>query len=530
MVFSVIGWTIIHSLWQCLALAAALKLFLGLIDIRKSETRYAVALGVLGMSVVCVVATFVWEWRVFEPAAFSPGIVGGGRAAGSMTTASGAVPAGGDRNGLGPLWWLTAACPYLTVGWVTGVVFYSARLVLGGIQLRRLRRSKGVSDAVIEAMVEGLRMRMRFVRPFQLLITDRVAEPMAFGIWRAVVLVPLSYVGQVPAEQLELILAHEMAHIRRCDYVINLVQHVFDGLLFFNPFYRMVSAAVREEREYCCDDLAAVVAGGRRKMAVALTNLGLAKRGIALGLSAVPARRSLYRRVSRLIEPQERTAVSVRAFLAGLLLAVALAVGLTQCSRSVLAQSALPSSQDRMKEVLVDHQAGYQEQVFHYDKGGQEHELFLVKESDEYHIHFAYLDGERLNQGELGDLMEVLKQTRNTMAVVTVRGKLRELRVDGMKQRLYLADSIERQIHVKELSGSDSTGLIKLRNGLIQEEVKEAMDRYTQDIKRIPLEVEQHELLTRIVTNNAYTAADRRQLNDLIQRRQQVDVRVSLRP
>ena len=525
MIFSVIGWTIIHSLWQCLGLLAVLKLILGFTDMRRSGARYAVALGVLGMAVSGVLATFIWEWKAFVPAAFSTAALAGG---GAAVRSAGGVWTGGGMKDAGLLPWLAAACPYLTVGWVLGVVFYGVRLVLGGVGLSRLRRSPGITHGDVAAILEGLRIRMGVAHPLRLLITERVVEPMTFGVFRVVVVLPLSYASQVPAGQLEMILAHELAHIRRRDYVINLGQHVFDALLFFNPFYRMISAVVREEREYCCDDLAAVVAGDRRKMAEALTNLGLVKHGMGLGLSAVPERGSFYRRVSRLIE--DRPVVSVRGILAGLLTAAVFTVGLTQCSRSVVAEAALPSPGDRMVQVLEDHQAGYHEQVFHYNKGGQEHELFLVRGQDEQQIRSAYVDGERVSQGELGALIQVLKETRNTKAVVALTGKLGELRLEQMKQRIYLSDSIEKQIQSKKMSGGDSTELVKLRLDLVQKEVELAMDQYMREMKHLPLDIEQHELLTRIVATNSYTAANRQQLNDLIRRRQAAEVRVEGRP
>ena len=541
MLFSVIGWTIIHSLWQCLGLLAVLKLSLGLIDLRRSALRYAVASGVLGMAVTAVLVTFVWEWKVFGSAAFfSAAVAGRGGATGPLADGAGVALAGGDWSANGSLWWLTAACPYLTVGWVLGVLFYGARLVLGGVQLRRLRRLRGVADAGMEAILEGLRVRMGILRPVRLLITGRVAEPLAFGVWRAVVVLPLSYLSLVPAGQLEMILAHELAHIRRRDYLINLVQHVFDGLLFFNPFYRMISAAVREEREYCCDDLAAVVAGDKRRMAVALTNLGLVKHRMALGLSAVPGRRSFYRRVSRLIEPKERPVVSVKGVVMGFFVAIILAVGLTQCSRNVLAEGALPSTGDHLRVVLEDNQAGYFEQVFFYNKAGLDHDLFLVMGQDRHRINTAYLDGERVNQAELGGLMQVLKSTRQVPVGVAIRymAKQRKDEMDvatneersgeKMKHPLILPDSIEMKLLSLEKSGKDSALLIKLRMDPVRVQVGSAMEEYSREMRELPLGVEQHELLTRIVTSNAYTAADRGQLNELIRKRQRLETRAVL--
>jgi beta-lactamase regulating signal transducer with metallopeptidase domain len=525
MVVSVIGWTIIHSLWQCLGLLGVLKLFLGLVDVRRSGMRYTAALGVLGVAVVCVLATFLYEWSVLaevRTAAIGGGVVRPGMAAVGM------VEAPGMAGGSSLVFWLAKCCPYVTLGWLLGVVFYTGRLVVSGLELRRLRRLPGVSDVAAEGMLEGLRVRMRVLRPVRLLITDRVSEPMTFGFLRAVVVLPLQYLSFVPADQLEMILAHEVAHIRRRDYVMNLVQHVFDALLFFNPFFRMLSAMVREEREYCCDDWAARAGGDGRKMAVALTNLGLVKRGLALGLSGVSGKSSFYRRVTRLIEPGERPALSVRATLLGFLGAVVMVAVLTQCVRSGVAQDSLPVPGDRLVQLLTDNQAGYKEQVFSYTRAGRDHDIFLVQTQDERQAKYAYLDGVRVNREELGGILHVLKVQRS-MPMVMVRGvDPEEARGLRLAKRIEDGDSVEKQIRIKEARGEDTTALLKMRGELVREEVESAMDEYKREVKHIPLDVEQHELLTRIIVNNTYTAEERQQLNELIRKRQELLARITV--
>ena len=470
MLFNVIGWTIIHSLWQSFGLLALLKLFLGLTDVRRSGLRYMMALGTLGVAIVGVLWTFVWEWRAFAGVRVA---VDGGGAAGLLPVATGGVVAAAGATGFSLLSWLERCCPYLTMVWVLGVVFYTGKLVLGGVELRKLRRLSGEADPVVQGVMEELRMRMDVLRPVRLLITDRVSEPMTFGFLRAVVVLPLSYVGQVPAEQLEMILAHEMAHIRRRDYVVNLVQSVFDALLFFNPFWRGISAVVREEREYCCDDRAAMVGGDQQKMAVALTSLGLVRKGLALGLSAAPGRRSLYRRVMRLIEPQERPAVPVRATLLGLLTAVIMIVVLAQCSRSVIAQDNLPVPGDRLVRVLAAKAAGHQVDVYTYTKGGEEHELFLVRTKDRTVAVSAYMDGVRMRSQQMEAVVHVVKT--QSIDRVIVLGRV-------------IPDSANPRVVMRE-----------------------------QHMEHDELEVQKHELLTKIVTTNTYTDADRRMLNELIQ-------------
>jgi beta-lactamase regulating signal transducer with metallopeptidase domain len=479
-------------------LLAGLKLFLGFVDVRRSGIRYLAALGVLGLAMFCLLGTFFWEWRAFS----GMGIAEAGGGAVRQGPVVDVVLAPGRAAGFSLVYWLSKCCPYLSMLWIAGVLFYTGRLVLSGFELRRMRRLSGVADAGTSRLLEELRVRLGVSRAVRLLITDRISEPMTFGFFRAVVVLPLHYVSQVPADQLELILAHEMAHIRRRDYLVNLVQHIFDALLFFNPFFRMISTAVREEREYCCDDWGARIGGDERKMAVALTNLGLAKKGLALGLSVAPARRSFYRRVMRLVEPQERPTLSVRGTVLGVLGAVAVVAVLTQCTRSVVAQDALPAVGERMQEVLADNQAGYKEQVFHYTKAGRDHELFMVKTQDGKQAVTAYVDGGRLNREEL-DLVEHVLSLRRPMDLVLVRD-------------------------MHEPKKSEDTGpLSRVRLDSVRIQVQGAMDQYKDDVRLIPMAVEQHELLTKIVVNNEYTAEDRRDLAALLVKRQKAFITVT---
>jgi beta-lactamase regulating signal transducer with metallopeptidase domain len=481
-------------MWQCLGLFAGLKLVLGVVDLRRSDLRYGAALGALGLAVAGVLGTFVWEWRAFVPAA----AVGGFGAVAPIVGVKGVVLVEGVGPGYPVFSWLTKISPYLTMGWIVGVLFYTGRLVLSGMAVRRVRRLPGMPDAAVEGLLEGLRIRMGVGRPVRLLITDRVAEPMTFGFLRAVVVLPLSYISQVPAGQLEMILAHEMAHIRRRDYLVNIVQSVFDALLFFNPFFRTLSTIVREEREYRCDDLAAFVAGDRRAMAVTLTNLGLLEKGLVLGLSAAPARKSLYRRVTRLIEPSGRPVLSVRAALLSCFGALAVVAVLTQCSRSVMAQAALPVKGDRLNQLYTDNQAGYKEQVFTYSKGGQSHDILLVRTTDEKTPVFAYHDGRLLSPAELEKLMEVVQDQRKMVYVITLDGK----KNDSLKLAKRPRDSVKYLI-------LDSVKL----------EVNHAMEQYKIEVQGIPSAVRLHEVVTKIVTERVYTPEQRSELMDLLQKR-----------
>jgi bla regulator protein blaR1 len=515
----VIGWTIIHSMWQCLGLLALLKLFLAVVPLRRSGLRYRAALWVLGVAVLGGLLTFAWEYRVLGGGGFGAGL---GQVAGVRVVAAGrpiveAPMAAGAAGWLGLLGRLS---PWLAMGWLLGIMFFSGRLLYSGYGLLRLRRLSDLADGEVSGLLRRLRGKMGLRRPVRLIVSDQVSEPLTFGLLKAVIVLPLHYVSQVPADQVEMILAHELAHIRRRDYLVNLCQSVFDAVFFFNPFYRVLSGIVRNEREYCCDDLAAGVGGDGRMMAVALTNLKLMMRHPGLGLSAAPVRSGFYRRVSRLIEPGAQDVVSVRGALAGLFGAGLLVVVLTQCSRSVISRDALSGTPESMEQVLTDNQAGYKEQVFYFQQGGSQHELFLVSTIEKEEPLYGYVDGARVERGGLDEYVKAIKRGR--MITVKYLGVAREdvKKGDTLVRLVVRADSMERELKVR-MSAKENTSEAKVElDSIGREQIAVSMEQYNVDVQDLPSAVKQHDLLTRIVVNGEYTPEDRVALRELIRQRQ----------
>ncbi len=510
--FRVIGWTIIHSLWQCLGLLALLKVFLLLTPLRRSGLRYAAASVVLATAVLSGLLTFVWEYCVLGGAGVAAGL-------GQLATA-GAIKVGADTLKVplaGPMGWLGVLgrlFPWLAVGWLFGIAFFAGRLLYSGYELRKLRLLPDLVDSEVSALLARLRVKMGLGQPVRLIVSDQVSGPLTFGLLKAVVVLPLHYVSQVPTDQLEMILAHELAHIRRRDYLVNLCQSVFDVLFFYNPFYRVLSGIVRNEREYCCDDLAAS-AGDERILALALTNLKLVTQHRSLLLSAAPSRSGFYRRVSRLIEREQQAVVSMRGALAGLLGAAVVVLLLTQCSRSVIKQDAV-GAPESMEQVLTDNQAGYKEQVFFFRQGGSAHELFLVSTQDKQEPLYGYVDGVRVEQAGLDQFVVAMKRGRERVTIgvrVASRG-------DSMATLIVQADSIEKMLKVKVAADGNLSSLKERLDEIDSRQVVLSMEQYKKDVKGIPIGVKQHEVLTRIIVSGAYSPADRAAVRELIRQRQ----------
>src|SRR5207249_1797260 len=200
---------------------------------------------------------------------------------------------------------LEPALPWVVFVWFAGVVALSLRLTSGWLVTRQLGRvgTSTVPDACREA-VARLAGRLRISRPVRVLESAVVQVPAVIGWLRPVILLPVSALTGLTPLQLDALLAHELAHVRRYDYLVNLIQAVIETLLFYHPAVWWVSQQVREEREHCCDDLAVAACGDAHFYATAL--LGMERLRVtppAFALAAAGRGGSLMGRIRRLVAP-----------------------------------------------------------------------------------------------------------------------------------------------------------------------------------------------------------------------------------
>lgn len=247
-----IGWALIHSIWQCAV--AALLLRLALFAGSEASTRYWSACAALAGAFAAFAVTCLACYP--DPA---------GAARERRFTFDSALIQGLDP-GLGnqERWDGSGLLPWIVPLWVLGVHLFQFRNLSGWIVARRMR-VRGVCDAALESRnrLGELAARMRISRPVRLLESGVAQVPSVIGWLRPVILVPAGLLASLPAAHVEAILLHELAHIRRADWVVNLVQTIIEGLLFHHPAVWWISRVIRREREHCCDDLA-VAASGRR--------------------------------------------------------------------------------------------------------------------------------------------------------------------------------------------------------------------------------------------------------------------------
>ena len=157
--------------------------------------------------------------------------------------------------------------------WMIGVLLLSARVAGGWMGVRKLKRGASPADAELEDIVRRLQRRLRVSAPVRLCTSAAVRVPTAIGWLRPYILLPVTALTGLSEAQIVAILAHELAHIRRNDYLVNSLQTVIETLLFYHPAVWWVGRQMRLEREHCCDDMAVAVCGSAFEYASALAEM-----------------------------------------------------------------------------------------------------------------------------------------------------------------------------------------------------------------------------------------------------------------
>ena len=286
-----LGWVLVHFVWQGTVVAAVWTILRSVLRAHDARTRYAVACLLFGLMAVSPLITFT---LLESPAATSSAVaVDGIGRSGELIPATAppstgyhsmAIPAVTDRFATA----LEGAIPWLVLVWCLGVGLLSLRLLQGYWSVRsvRSREVRPMDPAWRERLAE-LQRRLSMSRPVLLFESALIQVPVVIGWLRPMILVPASSLSGLTPQQLELILAHELAHIRRHDHWVNLLQVLIETLLFYHPAVWWISHDIRAERELCCDDLAVATCGNRLAYARALTTLeGLRQRSAAMALGA----------------------------------------------------------------------------------------------------------------------------------------------------------------------------------------------------------------------------------------------------
>ncbi|MGE5837406.1 MAG: TonB family protein [Acidobacteriota bacterium] len=300
-VIRAVGLALLDFVWQGAIAGTATALALVALRRATAQARYLTACAGLALMAAAPIVTVAGSLRE-SPLSAKHVVTPSARPAASAT----ALTNDGQMTTtvrLGSASRLERQLPTVVLIWSGGVILLTAHLLLGWMRVVRIRRRAcGIATRQLTETVRRIAARLGVSRPVQLLDSALVDVPSVMGWLRPAIVLPFSALAGLAPAHLEAILAHELAHIRRADYLINVLQSVVEILLFYHPAVWWVSRRIRLEREHCCDDVAAALCGDRAVYARALASLEeLRVRMPALAMGAGGG--DLLDRVRRLIDP-----------------------------------------------------------------------------------------------------------------------------------------------------------------------------------------------------------------------------------
>lgn len=297
-----IGWTLVHSLWQLILIAGVLWLVLKLAHRAKPAVKYGVAVGAMVLSLAASIGTFIYQYgpeefsrpflteRDLQVFLSNPSIIQAETGIESTITQA--------------TFWIEQNLSLLVNFWFLGALLFLFRLVNSLSEIRSLRKSSSpVTDFQLEKMVYRMAGKMGINADVQLRISSSGVSPLTFGTLKPIILLPAGLLFQLSPLQLEAIIAHELAHVKRNDYIVNLILSGLEVLFFYHPCYWWMNNTIKELRENAADDLVMKAGVDPKNLATSLAEvLNFAKQNPPeLALAAGKKRNPTLQRIKRML-------------------------------------------------------------------------------------------------------------------------------------------------------------------------------------------------------------------------------------
>ena len=373
------GWTMLHLLWVGATIGLAAAISRRLARSARPETRYALALVCLGSLAIAAVMIFAW---VFPPArgpAFVAASAGSGDALALSVVPMAKMPASElpsrmsvpdrptdpyRRSSWAQLDGLAARLPWL---WLAGTPLNLVLLSTGLVGVERIRRSsRFVESGEVPRRCRALADSLGIACRVGVAVCDRVAAPLLIGVVRPLILLPPAAITGWSVAEIEMALLHELAHLKRWDNLVNLLQRLLESLLFFHPVAWWLSGWVRLERELCCDRLVVARLGRPEAYVEMLVTVAGARRaGRHVAPATAMADRQLSTRIHRILSLEDRSMRLTMPEGIGLVCALIAGIGLALGTHAAPPKRAGESQeslrlalQTAAKDVLADPRPG----------------------------------------------------------------------------------------------------------------------------------------------------------------------------
>ncbi|HEY4650997.1 MAG TPA: M56 family metallopeptidase [Pontibacter sp.] len=407
-----LGWTLLHSLWQGALISLTLALLLVLLQRHTATLRYYMAIGAMLLQLLVSGATFGYHYTAATPEPTATAAATEQVHVYGQTTVLSTIAATNWQQALSVTQlYFEQHLPFIVTLWLLGLLVMALRFMGGLAYAQRLRYQKcTLLGEKWQDIKQQLATQIGVKQVVQLAESALVKVPVVVGLAKPVILLPIGAVAGLSTVQVEAILAHELAHIRRNDYLVNVLQSVVDILFFYHPGMWWISATVREERENCCDDVAVAVCGNPLAYARALAVIAEMQltKSPAVVMALAGRKGTLLGRIRRLVQQPALRPTFSEGFMAALVLVVGVLFLSVGAMASIKDDAGIkPEQKPALKETIVEHTS----------------ELVVPVSVTAEEEHFAYSL----------TLQDTTGRTRDIVIIKNKKGDVAELYVNGKK-------------------------------------------------------------------------------------------------
>ncbi|MFK8010241.1 MAG: M56 family metallopeptidase [Saprospiraceae bacterium] len=300
-----IGWTMIHSLWQGFAVAILMGIVMIGLQKKSSKVRHEFAFFSLFLIFVISLSTFIYLYdSAAEGAALGTTI--------TVITESGFVLENAtivQSFFQKSIEYFNEHLPLIVTLWLVGMIFFLLRMLGGLAFIQKLKtQQQQALTAEWQTIFEKIHAKFPMKKTVRIVESALAKTPMVVGYLKPVILFPLGAVNQLTQQEVEAVLAHELAHIYRNDYLLNIIQSFIEIIFYYHPAVWWISANIRTERENCCDDIAVKICGSSITYVKALVTLEEIQPAPNLAMSfSSGSKNQLLNRVKRILnQPQNK--------------------------------------------------------------------------------------------------------------------------------------------------------------------------------------------------------------------------------
>ncbi len=545
-----ISWTLLHSLWQGLLIACLLSIFAKQASSISAKVKFSAAIGSL-LALLCIsVLTFLMYFEMPELTSTAQSIIL--EDISSIDT----IEYSQSNHYFINLTNLISEHSYMIVGgWFIGFLLFLMVVAHGLIQLEHIKKSIiPVSESWNDTLNE-LSKKIMFAKNIVLGESNKINSPLTFGFFKPVLLFPIGMLNQLTVQEVEAIMAHELAHIVRHDYLFNFVQTLVEGIYYFNPGVWIISNIIRNQREHCCDDLAIDITGNRvnyLKALVAIEETSTAQHSLAMAFSG--NKKPLLQRVQRILkQPQKNTNMKEKLLMCSLVLLGLLictldvnskdtTVDMEETSASTLAtaevSTTLANLEHKSVEITLADTIPHEESIIEYQDPEQKYIDIpkfekLIEESDvkitlkDGDIEEMEINGSDLSEEEISKIQyslsdketEELKEKADLLIISDDDGQNTEMQKRKVRHGANLykeKEKMKREIAKQKAEITREKENIKReirRNSYAQnlnrEEARKELQREKRNIREaieeLKAEAREGIRVTRAYTNNEYT-------------------------